>query len=116
MLRLPAHTPPVEEPVMIPLIGSVLLSLAASVVATPEPPKTCDDVTYVPGVTADGRKVAPADLTPPVNPVIDSFVVVEAPTRRNPAAGNVAVGVDLEGLDRALNPPPCHPPVRQRRK
>ena len=94
---------------MIPLIGSVLLSLAAAVVSTTEAPKSCDDVSYVPGVAADGRKVAPADVTPPVKPYVDEFVVAEQRTPRNPATGNVAVGVYLEGLERAVSPPRCPP-------
>jgi hypothetical protein len=92
------------------------ITAAAILIALPfcaraaEAPRACDDSAYVPGVDVDGHRVAPADITPPVTVEADPLVVARQKLPGNRQTPEAFVGVFVQGLDRALNPPRCAPP------
>jgi hypothetical protein len=93
------------------------MAAAAMFVALPfcaraaQAPRACDDSAYVPGVAIDGRRVAPADVTPPVTVEPDALVVTRQRLPDNRVTPDSFVTVFVQGLDRALNPPRCPPPA-----
>ena len=68
---------------------------------------------YFPGVDAQGRKVEPAAVEPPVEAGLASITVLpEVRTPRNRQLDETTVAIDLYGLDEALRAPRC-PPVEE---
>jgi hypothetical protein len=103
---------------------TIVLCILGWAAAAAEVPAACNPAAYNPDFDVYGRRVAPADLMPPVTAEIDPYVIVDvqasAPpvrrghSQRHTVPGNASIGIYLNGFDSTLNTTPCVPPQTKR--